>query len=209
MVYTPYSNRGPPGATTKELYEFGKSVYKGEFQLSEEELAAELKKYGGDGHANLYSDESMKHIETIPTQNDMFFILIAKNLLNVIIVLLNAMIDVLTNLFEVQREKNELTKHYWNSANDQFEPELDIKETQYIDRNNYQQYVDVKSNSGFGMILLKRYWSFLYLCVVFIFFVIQICNWVGLLSMEPRWGIILVPILFWVLVKTFIQYGYT
>jgi ABC-type antimicrobial peptide transport system permease subunit len=162
-----------------------------------------------DGHYYLYSDDMISaHVSPYTMKSsDSFFIIIGKNNLNFWIVLLNSILDVFVKLAEVQREKSELIKHYWNSGNDIFEPELDIEEKPYIDKNNYQQYIDTKTKSKFVKLILTRYWTYLYLAVVLIFGIVQIINWMGYIETRPLWGLILLPIVFFILNKTFVEYG--
>ena len=162
-----------------------------------------------DDYYDLYDEGSMKAIEPfdIKPAKDGFFVIVGKNFMNFCIVIINSLFSFIQELSEVQREKARLVKHYWHSANDVFEPELTVQTKDYVDRNNYKQYLDAVDNTSFFKILLKNYWSYLYLMVVIIVFIIQVMYWMGYSETSPKWGFIFTPLILFILNKTFHKYG--
>ena len=158
---------------------------------------------------DLYEESSLVPIKPfrINPSTDKFFGVIGKNILNFIIVILNSFISVFIDMAEIHKEKNQLVAHYWHSDNDRFEPELPIESKEYVDKNNYQQYLDAVDDKSFFKILLKRYWSYLYLIVVFIFLTIQVMFWMGYSDTSPKWGFIFIPLILYILNNTFHKYG--
>lgn len=162
-----------------------------------------------DDYYDLYDEDSMTAIPTfdIKPAKDGFFVIVGKNCMNFFIVIINSLISFIQQLSEVQREKAKLVKHYWHSANNVFEPELTVQTKDYVDRNNYRQYLDAVDNTSFFKILLKNYWSYLYLMVVIIVFIIQVMYWMGYSETSPKWGFIFTPLILFILNKTFHKYG--
>lgn len=157
---------------------------------------------------NLYHDSSLETIKPFKiTGSDNFFGVVGKNLMNILIVILNSFISVFIDMAEVQKEKSRLVAHYWHSDNDRFEPELSIESKEYVDKNNYKQYLDAVDDKSFFKIMLKNYWSYLYLMVVFIFFMIQVMFWLGYSDTSPKWGFIFIPLILYILNNTFHKYG--
>tara|TARA_Y100000389_G_scaffold105527_1_gene102462 strand:+ start:61028 stop:61540 length:513 start_codon:yes stop_codon:yes gene_type:complete len=158
---------------------------------------------------NLYDDSSLAPIEPYKLHPgaDGFFGTVGKNLVNILIIILNALITVVKECGEINKEKSKLVAHYWNSANNIYEPELAVNTKEYVDKNNYQQYLDAVDNKAFYKILLKNYWSYLYLFIVLIFLIIQILYLFGYSDTSPKWGFIFIPLILITLYHTFHKYS--
>lgn len=92
---------------------------------------------------------------------------------------------------------------------------LEDKNIKFVDKDNYDMFLKIKSKNGFIKKIIQRYGVFIYILVLMVFVTLQVFhlilpkfikNLIDTLDMElpqPKWSLLITPIIFAKLIQSF------
>ena len=116
----------------------------------------------------------------------------------------------------VTQEEIDNERNYMISYDESFDYiTLEDKDVKFVDKDNYDMFLKIKSKNGFVKKLIQRYGVYVYILILICFVILQLSHLllpkivkdaISTLNIElpqPKWSLLLTPVIFAKLIQSF------
>jgi hypothetical protein len=145
-----------------------------------------------------------------------FFSVIWDSLWKIILTYRDSVVEVGNELKIIEEEHWEYIKPYSHSDNERFDTltkptsgddEVD-KPKAFVRRDNYAPYMNLTRNKLMVKYFILTYWKIIYLCIVASVAIMQIMYYFKYITMKPPLGLLILPMVFYIMGTMFKEFGY-